>query len=201
MDFAYHRSTADRRRCRVLKDGHRDRHPRCSRRSAVISTPSTWTRCTRPVRPSGACGPRPADARTLRLDPRHAPPLPGLGTVAVSNHIDYRRPVYIGDTITRASRSPSSIRSAIAPRWPSPGPTRTTRWSLRARRSSSPRVRPSLEADGAPGCHPRRGLLPLFRPDPVSDEVLARLFDRCGDSHHRAETASRSAGSSCAIAR
>jgi 3-hydroxybutyryl-CoA dehydratase len=26
--------------------------------------------------------------------------LPGLGTVAVSNHIDYRRPVYIGDTIT-----------------------------------------------------------------------------------------------------
>jgi 3-hydroxybutyryl-CoA dehydratase len=26
--------------------------------------------------------------------------LPGLGTIAVSNHIDYRRPVYIGDTVT-----------------------------------------------------------------------------------------------------
>ena len=26
--------------------------------------------------------------------------LPGLGTVAVSNRIEYRRPVYIGDTIT-----------------------------------------------------------------------------------------------------
>lgn len=26
--------------------------------------------------------------------------LPGLGTVAVSNRIDYRRPVYIGDTVT-----------------------------------------------------------------------------------------------------
>ena len=26
--------------------------------------------------------------------------LPGVGTVAVTNHIDYRRPVYIGDTIT-----------------------------------------------------------------------------------------------------
>jgi len=25
--------------------------------------------------------------------------LPGLGTVAVSNHVDYQRPVYIGDTI------------------------------------------------------------------------------------------------------
>lgn len=26
--------------------------------------------------------------------------LPGLGSVAISNHIDYRRPVFIGDTIT-----------------------------------------------------------------------------------------------------
>lgn len=26
--------------------------------------------------------------------------LPGVGTIAVSNHIDYRRPVYIGDTVT-----------------------------------------------------------------------------------------------------
>jgi acyl dehydratase len=26
--------------------------------------------------------------------------LPGLGTIAVTNHIEYRRPVYIGDTIT-----------------------------------------------------------------------------------------------------
>lgn len=26
--------------------------------------------------------------------------LPGIGAIAVSNHIDYRRPVYIGDTIT-----------------------------------------------------------------------------------------------------
>lgn len=26
--------------------------------------------------------------------------LPGIGTVAVTNHIEYRRPVYIGDTIT-----------------------------------------------------------------------------------------------------
>jgi 3-hydroxybutyryl-CoA dehydratase len=26
--------------------------------------------------------------------------LPGLGTIAVSNHIDYLRPVYFGDTIT-----------------------------------------------------------------------------------------------------
>ena len=26
--------------------------------------------------------------------------LPGLGTVAVTNHIDYLKPVYIGDTIT-----------------------------------------------------------------------------------------------------
>jgi 3-hydroxybutyryl-CoA dehydratase len=26
--------------------------------------------------------------------------LPGLGTIAVTNHIDYRLPVYIGDTVT-----------------------------------------------------------------------------------------------------
>ena len=26
--------------------------------------------------------------------------LPGVGTIAETNHIDYRRPVYIGDTIT-----------------------------------------------------------------------------------------------------
>lgn len=26
--------------------------------------------------------------------------LPGVGTIAVTNHIEYRRPVYIGDTIT-----------------------------------------------------------------------------------------------------
>lgn len=26
--------------------------------------------------------------------------LPGVGTVAVSNHIDYKAPVYIGDTVT-----------------------------------------------------------------------------------------------------
>ncbi len=26
--------------------------------------------------------------------------LPGIGAIAVSNHIEYRRPVYIGDTIT-----------------------------------------------------------------------------------------------------
>jgi 3-hydroxybutyryl-CoA dehydratase len=26
--------------------------------------------------------------------------LPGVGTIAVTNHIDYRRPVYVGDTIT-----------------------------------------------------------------------------------------------------
>lgn len=26
--------------------------------------------------------------------------LPGVGTIAVSNHVEYRRPVYIGDTIT-----------------------------------------------------------------------------------------------------
>lgn len=26
--------------------------------------------------------------------------LPGVGTIAVSNHIEYRRPVFVGDTIT-----------------------------------------------------------------------------------------------------
>ena len=26
--------------------------------------------------------------------------LPGVGSIAVSNHIEYRRPVYVGDTIT-----------------------------------------------------------------------------------------------------
>lgn len=47
--------------------------------------------------------------------------LPGLGTVAVSNHIEYRRPVYIGDTIrTRvkvAALDPARNRATMAVTW------------------------------------------------------------------------------------
>ena len=47
--------------------------------------------------------------------------LPGLGTVAVSNHIEYRRPVYIGDTITArvevAALDRERNRATMAIRW------------------------------------------------------------------------------------
>jgi 3-hydroxybutyryl-CoA dehydratase len=47
--------------------------------------------------------------------------LPGVGTIAVSNHIDYRRPVYVGDTITtRAEISKRDVernRVTIALTW------------------------------------------------------------------------------------
>jgi 3-hydroxybutyryl-CoA dehydratase len=47
--------------------------------------------------------------------------LPGLGSVAVSNHIDYRRPVYIGDTITTrvevAGLEPERNRATMAITW------------------------------------------------------------------------------------
>ena len=47
--------------------------------------------------------------------------LPGLGTVAVSNRIEYRRPVYIGDTITArvevAALDVERNRATMAIRW------------------------------------------------------------------------------------
>jgi 3-hydroxybutyryl-CoA dehydratase len=47
--------------------------------------------------------------------------LPGLGTVAVSNHIEYQRPVYIGDTITVrvevAALEPERNRATMAITW------------------------------------------------------------------------------------
>jgi 3-hydroxybutyryl-CoA dehydratase len=47
--------------------------------------------------------------------------LPGLGSVAVSNHIDYRRPVFIGDTITArvevAGLEPARNRATMAVTW------------------------------------------------------------------------------------
>lgn len=47
--------------------------------------------------------------------------LPGVGSVAVSNHIDYRAPVYIGDTITTqvevAALDPARNRATMTLRW------------------------------------------------------------------------------------
>jgi 3-hydroxybutyryl-CoA dehydratase len=47
--------------------------------------------------------------------------LPGVGTIAVTNHIDYRRPVFIGDTITTrgevAELDPEANRARIALTW------------------------------------------------------------------------------------
>lgn len=47
--------------------------------------------------------------------------LPGLGTVAVSSHIAYRRPVFAGDTITTraevAGLDPERRRATIALTW------------------------------------------------------------------------------------
>jgi 3-hydroxybutyryl-CoA dehydratase len=47
--------------------------------------------------------------------------LPGLGTVAVSNRIEYQRPVYIGDTITArvevAHLDTARNRATMAIRW------------------------------------------------------------------------------------
>jgi 3-hydroxybutyryl-CoA dehydratase len=47
--------------------------------------------------------------------------LPGVGSIAVSNHIDYRAPVYIGDTITThvevAALDPARNRATMAVRW------------------------------------------------------------------------------------
>lgn len=47
--------------------------------------------------------------------------LPGLGTVAVSNHIEYQAPVYIGDTITVrvevAELDPERNRATMAITW------------------------------------------------------------------------------------
>jgi 3-hydroxybutyryl-CoA dehydratase len=47
--------------------------------------------------------------------------LPGVGTIAVSNHIDYRAPVYIGDTITThvevAALDAERRRATMALRW------------------------------------------------------------------------------------
>ena len=47
--------------------------------------------------------------------------LPGVGTIAVTNHIEYRRPVYIADTITTrgevAELDPETNRARIALTW------------------------------------------------------------------------------------
>lgn len=47
--------------------------------------------------------------------------LPGVGTVAVTNHIDYLKPVYIGDTITThvevAQLDPERNRATMSLRW------------------------------------------------------------------------------------
>jgi 3-hydroxybutyryl-CoA dehydratase len=47
--------------------------------------------------------------------------LPGVGTIAVTNHIDYRHPVFIGDTITTrgevAELEPERNRVRIALTW------------------------------------------------------------------------------------
>ncbi len=47
--------------------------------------------------------------------------LPGIGTVAVTNHIDYRKPVYIGDTITTrvevAELDAARNRATMSLRW------------------------------------------------------------------------------------
>ena len=47
--------------------------------------------------------------------------LPGVGTIAVSNHIEYRRPVFVGDTITTrgevAELQPERRRVTIALTW------------------------------------------------------------------------------------
>lgn len=47
--------------------------------------------------------------------------LPGIGAIAVSNHIEYRRPVYIGDTITSraevAALDPERNRATIGLVW------------------------------------------------------------------------------------
>jgi Acyl dehydratase len=47
--------------------------------------------------------------------------LPGLGTVAVSNQIEYQRPVFIGDTITDrvevAALDPERNRATMAVSW------------------------------------------------------------------------------------
>jgi len=47
--------------------------------------------------------------------------LPGVGTIAVTNHIDYRRPVYIGDTVTTrgevAELDPGTNRARIPLTW------------------------------------------------------------------------------------
>jgi 3-hydroxybutyryl-CoA dehydratase len=47
--------------------------------------------------------------------------LPGLGTVAVSNHIEYQAPVFIGDTITVrvevAALDPERNRATMAITW------------------------------------------------------------------------------------
>ena len=47
--------------------------------------------------------------------------LPGVGTIAVTNHIEYRRPVYLGDTITTrgevAELDRDANRARIALTW------------------------------------------------------------------------------------
>ena len=47
--------------------------------------------------------------------------LPGLGTVAISNHVEYKAPVYIGDTIAVraevAELNPERGRATIAVTW------------------------------------------------------------------------------------
>jgi 3-hydroxybutyryl-CoA dehydratase len=47
--------------------------------------------------------------------------LPGVGTIAVSNHIDYRRPVYVDDTITTlaeiSERDVARNRVTVALTW------------------------------------------------------------------------------------
>ena len=47
--------------------------------------------------------------------------LPGLGTIAISNQIDYRLPVFIGDTVTTRAEvtviDPDRRRVTIALRW------------------------------------------------------------------------------------
>jgi 3-hydroxybutyryl-CoA dehydratase len=51
--------------------------------------------------------------------------LPGVGTIAVTNHIDYRRPVYVGDTITTlaevSERDVERNRVTVALTWTNQG--------------------------------------------------------------------------------
>jgi 3-hydroxybutyryl-CoA dehydratase len=60
--------------------------------------------------------------------------LPGLGTVAVSNHIEYQAPVFIGDTITVrvevAELEPERNRATMAITWRNQDGTRVAEGAM-----------------------------------------------------------------------